>query len=663
MNPMTASSAYSASMRYALLMSLICFVPYAFLTPWWLLLLVLIAMGYRLISDYYNRKPLPKIILIALIIGCLVALKAHYGSIISSNFYIGFLFAFVGLKITELHNERDLKVLVFCNFYLIFSALILIHELWIITYLLIAILANLSLMLKLSSPQASLRQLGSKSFKQLLIAIPLSIFLFYLFPRIANPLWQVPSQAKGHLGFSEQMSPGSIAPLFSDDSTAFRVTFRSKPLINAYWRGLILNFYNGASWRSIQYDNKQYALQPLTANALTDYEILLEPHQQKWLFYTGYPSSSSPQLTFSPSYGLTYRNDPITQRFTYALQIKTAPYTALNSSELTQNTQFPKRLNPQLSAWAKQQYALLHNDTKAFIRFLQNYIHQEPFWYTLSPPDLQSPNQMDSFWFGTKKGFCEHYSSAVTLILRSAGIPARVVVGYQGGEWNPMARYLNVQQNNAHAWLEYWEQGTGWQSFDPTSFIAQERIDRTILEQKNELYNESNYSATSHLNWFEQVRLYWESAQFFAERWFLFYNQEAQSTLLQSLGFGHWDMGRLLQMSVGCVVLFILLFGLFYRWSQNRARDPLLVEYHLLQREFRRFHVVTSPPATLKQQCDSLSHKAPSLSRLITLFLHHYEQLRLQFLNQPSKEQNKQALNLLKQFRRKVKQYKVTKSI
>ncbi len=176
------------STRHALMVLLICYAPHAVTAPWWLFMLVLGALGYRLIADYFAYPLINKWIRLLLVIGCLFLLKMQYGSIMSSGFFIGFLLTFIGLKSIEIHQIRDLKVLVICNFYLIFSALTVIHELWIIGYLLLAILANLSLMLKLNAPQASLKQIGGKSIKQLLIAIPLAIILFYLFPRSAPGL-------------------------------------------------------------------------------------------------------------------------------------------------------------------------------------------------------------------------------------------------------------------------------------------------------------------------------------------------------------------------------------------------------------------------------------------------------------------------------------------
>lgn len=323
------------TLRYALFTTLICYLPYATIAPWWLLLFIVIALVFKLISAYYGFARLPKSILFVLIPSLLILLKIHYGTIISSTFYIGFLLTFIGLKITELYTDRDLKVLIFFNFYVIFANLILIQELWIITYLVIAVFANLSLMLKITAPQASLRQIGGSSIKQVLIAIPLSIVLFYIVPRLAVPLWQVPSQTQTRIGFNGTMNPGSIAQLFHDESTAFRVTFKAQPILNGYWRGVLLNFYNGISWNSVLYGKDNFhPLPPLTANVQPDYELLLEPHQQQWLFYIDTPTASNPKLLFSPSSGLVNEKKTlITQRFSYAIQSKKIPSPAISNQE------------------------------------------------------------------------------------------------------------------------------------------------------------------------------------------------------------------------------------------------------------------------------------------------------------------------------------------
>ncbi|KTD64938.1 transglutaminaseTgpA domain-containing protein [Legionella shakespearei] len=623
--------------RHALFVMFICYLPHFATAPWWLFLLVLSAIGYRLIADYYCIPLLSAWIRFSLVVLCMILLKIQYGTIISSGFFVGFLLTFIGLKTIETHTIRDLKVLTLCNFYLIFSALIVTQELWIIIYMLIAVVANLSLMLKLSANQASLKQIGSRSVKQVLIAIPLSILLFYIFPRIANPLWQVPSLGQSQTGFSEKMSPGSIIDLFSDDSTALRVTFHNKPVLNGYWQGLILSFYNGISWNPVDRPATEFTPLPnIPADSVPDYEVILEPHQKKWLFYLGYPVAGGPDLLFSSDSGLISKNKEIIgQRFAYQVKSHTPPYQDLTPRELLQNTQFPKTMNPRIKAWAQAQFARLNNNPESFIAFLRTYINQQPYWYTLSPPALPNSNhQMDNFWFDTRKGFCEHYASAVTLILRSAGIPARVIVGYQGGEWNPVAHYMTVKQSDAHAWLEYWQKGVGWKPLDPTSFIAAERIDQQILDAQASRLNQSDHVDTSGMSWFARTRLFLESAQFFAERWLLFYNQETQKELLSKAGLGEWRMGQLLQAAVALSLLFLVFFGLFYQWRQKRSQDPLLIEYHRLQKEFRRFNVPVEPSSTLKQQCRSLSEKAPDLAPELSSFLSRYEELRLK----PEKE-------------------------
>jgi hypothetical protein len=266
---------------------------------------------------------------------------------------------------------------------------------------------------------------------------------------------------------------------------------------------------------------------------------------------------------------------------------------------------------------------------------------------------------MDEFWFETRKGFCEHYASAVTIILRSVNLPARVVVGYQGGEWNPIAHYLTIQQRDAHAWVEYWEEGSGWQQLDPTFYIAPERIDQTILDQQNQRLNHTEYLGSYHLSWLQQSKLLLESARFLAERWLLFYNQDTQRNLLAHLGLGHWGVDKLLQAAIAFIILFIIIMGLWYLWWQKQSVDPLLIQYHLLQKEFKRFKVLIHPSATLIQQCQSLMNNAPNLSSLVTLFLSRYEQLRLQHSNSPSKENDKQTRQLFKEFLLKLKNRKL----
>jgi hypothetical protein len=639
--------------RHAVLVFCICYIPHITTEPAWLFILFLCAISYRLIADYFSYPPMPWWASTAIVIACIFLLSEN---IYSSGFFIRFLLTYIILKCLELHTTRDLRVMVLSNFFVIFTSLIVTQDLWIIIYLFVSVFANLSIMIKLTAPEVTLSQIGSKSGKQLLIIIPLSIFLFYVFPRI-DPLWHVQALPKFSTGLSESMNPGSISQLFNDDSTAMRITFSNTPTLQGYWRAIILSFYSGENWQPAAYNFTDFtSVNRLNKNESADYEILLEPTQIRWLVYEGYPVAANTNLIFSSNHGLIRENkQPITKRFAYSLKVQPAPYHALNSDEYAEALQLPKNSNPRLNTWAKEQFTKSNNDINVFIPFLRNYIHEQAFWYTLTPPKLISDNnQMDKFWFGTQKGFCEHYASAVTFILRAAGIPARVVVGYHGGKWNPITQTITIQQNTAHAWLEYWQKDIGWKPLDPTSFIAIERVDQTIQSRETDLLNQGSYLSMGEAPWREKINLLVDSVRFYSQRWFLFYNQNTQKNLLQNLGLGEWNTEELLQISVSCIPVFFILIGLYYQWREKRNEDPLLVEYHLLQNEFRRFNVSTQPSATLLQQCDLFVENRPALGPLISSFIDSYEQLRLMQKDNTSKDNKIKTITLFKKLRQKL---------
>lgn len=632
--------------HYALFVMLLCYLPHILTGPLWIFLIFISAIAYRLMADYYLYPPIPLWIRFVIVMGCLFLLNAD---IYTNQFLIRFLLVFIILKCClELHSTRDLKVLIICNFFLMFSALIVIQEVWMIIYLLIALLANFSIMLKMNAPESSLRQIISKTSQQVIIVIPISLLLFFVFPRI-DPLWQVPRGLNSTVGFTESLNFGSIAEVFNDNSTVMQITFTKAPIFQGYWRGIILTYFSGETWNSSRYSFFDFSHLPeIKPNEVADYEILLEPNQTKWLFYSGYPLNSKPKLLFSPEHGIIYLDKKnLTQRFAYSIQVGPAPYHILNPNERAETTQLPPDSNPRLNNWAKSQFAKTQNNIPDFIAFLKNYIHQQPFWYTLAPPVLdENKNPMDTFWFKTQKGFCEHYVSAVAFILRSAGIPTRVIIGYYGGHWNPVAHTIVVQRNNAHAWLEYWQEGVGWQQLDPTAFITPERIDQTIRNQ-TDIFNEHNYFNSAALPWMKKIKFYIESIRFFSERWLLFYNQNTQQNLMKQIGFAKLTKDQLLQVSIFCVVIFFSLFAFLLRWRQRLIQDALLHEYHLLQKEFQRFNISTYPSATLKQQCHSLINQVPELNAMISSFIHRYELLRLK----QSKGNKKETIKLFKTLR------------
>ncbi len=649
-----------STLRQALFVMGFCFLPHLLTAPWWLSILVIAVISYRLLASYRFYPLLPWWLRASIVIIFVGLLRWHYASFASSGFFINTLVTFFWLKIIETYTLRDLRVVILCSFYVIFTALVIHSTLWIIVYMIAATFADVSLLLKMEAPAIRFKQTASRSMKLLFVATPIAALMFFVFPRITNPLWQVNMPHQGGIGFTDVMSPGSFSKLFPDDSVVMRITFNNRADPNAYWQGLVLNYYDGLSWTLDPQSTAAFQpLKLLQNKQAADYEILLEPHQKNWLFYKGNPISGLPELRFSPNSGLV-RGDgkPVYQRFTYSVKSAPPHYEPLSEQTNKQNLQLPNNISPRLRAWAVQERSLTTSSKDFVVKILQ-YIHQKPFWYKLDPvPIGKDYQQLDRFWFDTREGYCEHYASAVTFILRAAGIPARVIVGYYGGEWNPLAEYLNVRQSNAHAWVQYWREGKGWQEVDPSAFIASQRIDRSILEQgyQHDLgFSEDWERYRSNLSWTEYTMLSLDSARFFWERWLLFYNQQRQQALLQAIGLGSWEWRQLLWAWVGNLLTFLILGGAWYHWRQRKQYDPLLNEYHKLQQELARFHVQIKPPASLAKQWHELAHKRPELHDLLFDCEIRYEELRLQQHITDSPTHRKATRLLFKSLRKKLK--------
>ncbi len=625
-------------LRQTVLVMALCFLPLLSSCPWWLSLLACLAIAYRLFAGYRHYGLLPLWLRAILIIISISLLRWHYESFFNSVFFVGCLITFFWLKVVEIHKQRDIRVIIICSFYVIFTAILTSPNLSTLLYMVVAICSVMSLLLKLEVPNMTFKEWGFYILKLLVIATPISLILFLTFPRMSVPLWRIDLPNQGAIGFNESLNPGSLASLVYDDSTVMRVTPRKPLHSKLYWQGLALTYYDGASWTPSPLPEEFEALPELYENDSADFEIILEPHAKDWLFFTATPIAAWPQLQIA-SIGLRRLDGKeIRHRFAYNFNVGRPGESVLSKRAQVQNLQLPDNASPKLRAWAKEQRLKAASNVE-FVNNMLRYINQEPFWYRLSPAPIGlGAEQLDRFWFKTREGYCEHYASAFSFILRSAGIPSRVLVGYFGGEWNPIAQYLTVRQKDAHAWVEYWKNGKGWQRVDPTRAVAQQRIDPTIRELNTRtlaFYNDwENYRF--YVSWLEKTQLSIASLQFFWERWLLFYNKERQSSLFDSIGFDSLSWIALFGAWAAAVSLFVTLIAAWYQWKRNREADPLLREYHRLQKELQRLNVNTAPPRSLGAQWINLAQKYPSLQPTINDYFRRYEELRLQPMQEDS---------------------------
>ena len=206
-------------------------------------------------------------------------------------------------------------------------------------------------------------------------------------------------------------------------------------------------------------------------------------------------------------------------------------FPAVSDSERRENLQLPPN-NPRTVAYARELRSSVESD-RAFIAAVLARFRNEKFVYTLVPT-LLGDNPVDEFLFDSRRGFCEHYAGAFVVLLRAAGIPARVVTGYQGGQINPDGGYLIVRQSDAHAWGEALLDGV-WQRFDPTAAVAPSRVERG-LGAALPLGEPVPYLARLDMTWLKSLRLRWDAINYQWQRGVVGFNVERQRDLLRDLG-------------------------------------------------------------------------------------------------------------------------------
>jgi transglutaminase-like putative cysteine protease len=490
------------------------------------------------------------------------------------------------LKLLETRQRRDQFVLLFIAIFLVMSSLLREQYLWSLPYLVLGVILIMTAWLRTSADDAETlrRSLGTTS-RLVLYAAPLAIAMWIFFPRIATPFWAVPIDTGTAVsGLSDTISPGDISALSQSDAVAFRVKFDGavpEPQ-DLYWRGLVLHRFDGRTWSGISEPriSSTAGENTETSGEPVHYEVTLEPTRQHWVFALDIPYDWELDSTFlGPQHQLA-RVHPVDQRIAY----KAVSYTdyhidrELHPFRRNWYLEFPESRNPRTAELARSMRAAAPSEN-AFIRAVLTRFSEEEYYYTLEPPPLGS-NPVDRFLFQTRRGFCEHYASAFALMMRAAGIPARIVVGYQGGELNPMGGYMIVRQADAHAWTEVWLEGTGWRRVDPTGAVAPERVD---AGRTGAMFDGSGAAwglgAPSRL--LHKLVLTWDAANAKWNEWILGYGPENQERFMDWLGMEDPDwrqmMLTLVALVTGITMLISLALMLRYR-PPPRDRAAVLYE-------------------------------------------------------------------------------------
>ena len=575
------------SLPWTLAALVVSIAPHVPFLPVWVTAAFLGCAGWRYYVEM-RRRPLPSTWLRAgLALGCFLGVLATYSSISGVGPGSALLAVMAALKLLETRKRRDQFVLLFLSIFLVMSALLREQYVWSVPYMIAAMLVIMTAWLRMSAGESqTARQSFATGGRLLAYAAPLAIVMWIFFPRISTPFWAVPiDTSRATSGLSETMSPGDISSLSMSDAVAFRVRFDGvipEPR-DRYWRGLVLTRFNGRTWTGREPSISRMARDQIEPRGEPiEYEVTLEPTQQQWVFALDMPMEwSLPQTFMGPQQQLA-RSIPIDQRIQYDVVSYPDFRVGTELSTLYRNwySELPESGNMRTRELARRMRDEAGSD-RAFVEAVLRMLHEQEFYYTLEPPPLGS-NPVDRFLFDTRRGFCEHYASAFSVMMRSVGIPARVVLGYQGGEVNPLGGHLIVRQSDAHAWTEIWIDNLGWWRVDPTAAVAPERVDIGAGEAALDGIGEAwGFSAPSR--WVYQVSMAWDAVNAKWNEWVLGYGPDTQNAFMQWLGMHEptWRkmMLTLVILVIGLIMVISVLLMLRYRPPQKDEVALLYARY------------------------------------------------------------------------------------
>ncbi len=589
----------------ALALSVAPHLPYL---PVWVTATFLGCSAWRYLIEK-RRRALPSVWLRAgLALACFLGVLATYATISGVGPGSALLAVMASLKLLETRKRRDQFVLLFISIFLVMSALLREQYVWSLPYLVVAVFVIMTAWLRLSAtPGEPAKQSFSTGGRLVLYAAPLAVAMWIFFPRIAIPFWAVPMDTgTSTSGISDSMSPGDVSSLSMSNAVAFRVKFdgRIPEPRELYWRGLVLTVFNGRSWSlNDPYEGPRVHEKVTVQGEPISYEITLEPTRQPWIFALDMPWSWTLERTFMGPQHQLARALPVDQRIAY--QAVSYPQFETNV-ELTESArawyqQIPDGSNPETRALAEELRAAAASDT-AYIDAILRKFNEEEYFYTLQPPALGS-NSVDRFLFDTRQGFCEHYSSAFAVLMRAAGIPARIVLGYHGGEMNPMADHMTVRQSDAHAWNEVWVEGHGWYRIDPTAAVAPDRIDYGVSEAAFEGLGAA-WGLTAPSKLMHNMTLALDALNAKWNEWVLGYGPENQNRFMQWLGMRDPSWRKMILTMIAIVFSLIaiisMLLALRYRAP---AKDPAAIL-------FRRFAKKTGLEQEVGETPAHFAHRA-----------------------------------------------------
>lgn len=552
-------------------------LPHAAHLPLWLTGVCAALWLWRLFLALGDRPVPAPWVRIGLALAAVAMILAQFGVFIGRNGGVPLLVLLLFVKLMEADTWRHQRFALLLSYFVALSVFLYDQSLSMSVYLFaVAWLTTAALAQLQPLAGADIRPHLLTAGRLMLAGMPLALALFLFFPRIEGPLWLLPSaEQAGRTGLSDSMQPGDISRLILSDAIAFRARFEGPPPEpnTLYWRGPVLARFDGRTWRAMA-DQGQMRVEAQGQGPALRYVLTLEPHERTWLFTLGLPVGLPPDTRLIAGMQLVSRT-PVTQRRRIELTSHPQYRLAAHAPELREALELPPGYNPATRALA-QSWRQAEGDPRRLLERALALFRRD-FSYTLSPPPL-GVHGVDDFLFSTRRGFCEHYASAFVFLMRAAGVPARVVTGYLGGEVNPVDGHLVVRQSDAHAWAEVWLPDAGWVQVDPTASVAPARVERGLAAALPSA-EIPPVLASLHRPWLRALRQTWEALNNGWNQWVLGYNLERQLRLLA--GLSPRLAAHAWQFSIAVVLVGLAVMA-WLAWVGGRARtrDPAVRLYN-----------------------------------------------------------------------------------
>lgn len=574
------------------------------------------------------------------------------------------------LKPFEINARKDFYQLSVLGLFILATSFIFIYSIYFTIIIIILMALNFSWLLSYFSVQQPIFNQFKTASKLLLQSLPLAIVLFVFFPKI-SPFWHVPLANSAKTGLSDTVSIGDISKLALSNELAFRVEFteQAPSYSQLYWRALVLDQFDGVTWRRSKKTKQNIVTEAQLMQQLDftktqlSYQVIAEPSFQRWLYaldVAKLDDVKQNKIVYQLKDQTLISRDKIAQPISYTvtsfIDSPIAPF--LNEAGQQHYLDIDEQSNPQLVSYAKKLKQDL-SDPRAIVQQVLTKFRTEQYRYTLSPALLDN-NSLDEFYFETRAGFCEHYASSFTYLMRAAGIPARMVLGYLGGEYNAQGNYYRVLQRDAHAWSEVWFSESGWVRVDPTAAVDPSRVEQgfsqQLLSEKNAL--SVNFDLSNYLSgvWLSQLLLQFEALDYQWTKLVINFSQDKQNELLNDWFGDDFNYKSALIIASSLIIMGMLIW-LFHWLAKPANRSPKWIFYYQqVQNKLNKLGLSKSNAQLQKHYANQVFQFDEQLGKSYQQFMLSYEKLQYQQNSELEKSQLLQKIKAqYKQFSDRIK--------